>query len=295
MKNNKHRAFLKWAGGKYSLVDDIKQQLPAGRKLVEPFVGAGSVFLNTDYDRYLLCDINQDLINLYQLVKKKPQAFLAEAETLFSPKYNQESEYYALRNEFNLSSDPFRRSVLFLYLNRHGYNGLCRYNRSGGFNVPFGRYKAPYFPAEEILYFSQKAKRATFECIDFRKSFARARKGSVVYCDPPYVPISATANFTGYAALGFSLQQQKQLASLARDAAAKRGVPVLLSNHDTEFTRGIYSEAELTELKVARFISQKGHSRKKVSELLALYQVPLIADNDVNKQHNRSNKSCENA
>ena len=75
MKHYKHRAFLKWAGGKYSLVDDIKQQLPAGRKLIEPFVGAGSVFLNTDYERYLLCDINQDLINLYKLVKKNHMPF----------------------------------------------------------------------------------------------------------------------------------------------------------------------------------------------------------------------------
>ena len=275
MKDTKVRAFLKWAGGKYSLVENIKQQLPEGKKLIEPFVGAGSVFLNTDYDRYLLCDINPDLINLYRLVKRSPDKFLVESESLFNSQNNQESRYYQLRNEFNECSDPLRRSALFLYLNRHGYNGLCRYNRSGGFNVPFGRYKAPYFPANEIQYFSQRAKRAKFECIDFKKSFSRARAGNVIYCDPPYAPIEQTSNFTDYAASGFNLERQTELAKLASNASIKRNITVLLSNHDTPFTRKIYHEAVLSELRVPRFISQKGNGRKKVSELLALYTPPV--------------------
>lgn len=295
MELNKSRAFLKWAGGKYSLVDDIRRQLPEGNKLIEPFVGAGSVFLNTDYDKYLLCDINLDLINLYRIVQKSPDYFLMEASRLFTSVTNNAESYYQYRSEFNESTDPFRRSVLFLYMNRHGYNGLCRYNRSGGFNVPFGRYKAPYFPAREIQTFSERSKRAKFHCIDFRKTFARARKGNVIYCDPPYAPISETANFTSYASVGFCLEQQKVLATLSQ-RAAKRGVPVLLSNHDTPFTRKIYTGADLSELQVARFISQKGNSRAKVSELLALYQQPLLTTKHIaDPSDYQPNKTCTNA
>ena len=139
----KNRAFLKWAGGKYPLIDDIKRHLPAGDCLIEPFVGAGSVFLNTEYDAYILADINNDLINLYNIVKTRTDEFVRDARVLFTPEFNESERFYVLRAEFNASSDPYRRSVLFLYLNRHCYNGLCRYNLSGAFNVPFGRYKKP--------------------------------------------------------------------------------------------------------------------------------------------------------
>lgn len=271
MNNKKTRAFLKWAGGKYALIEQIKAHLPEGKKLVEPFVGAGSVFLNTDFDSYLLCDINADLINLYKILKSTPDRYIAEAEKMFSACNNHADKYYDYRQEFNDSTDPFRRSVLFLYLNRYGYNGLCRYNLSGKFNVPFGRYKAPYFPEHELMFFASKAKKARFECLSFSKSFGRARKGSVIYCDPPYAPISSTANFTSYAANGFSLNEQKKLAKKAEIAAFKRGIPVLISNHETEFTNNIYHKANLSRIQVSRFISQNGSRRGKVAELLATY------------------------
>ena len=146
----KYRAFLKWAGGKYPLLDDIKRHLPEGECLIEPFVGAGSVFLNTDYSRYVLSDINSDLISLYTTVKDKTDDYVSEARLLFTAEHNQAEVYYQLREEFNQSRDEFRRALLFLYLNRHGYNGLCRYNLRGEFNVPFGRYKKPYFPETEL-------------------------------------------------------------------------------------------------------------------------------------------------
>lgn len=291
MNINKSRAFLKWAGGKYSLIEEIQRQLPTGNRLIEPFVGAGSVFLNTDYDRYLLCDINSDLIHLYKIVQSDTNAFLSASEPLFTGAYNQSDKYYELRTEFNQTTDSFRRSVLFLYLNRHGYNGLCRYNKSGGFNVPFGRYKAPYFPEKEIEFFAQRAKKATFECIDFQRAFARARKGNVIYCDPPYAPISETANFTHYAKTGFDYSQQASLALLA-ERAGRKGIPTLVSNHDTPTTRQLYHSAQLHELKVSRFISQKGYSRKKVSELMALYcPRQLSVDHDADPQQHNDNKA----
>jgi DNA adenine methylase len=268
----KNRAFLKWAGGKYTLVDEIRQRLPQGECLIEPFVGAGSVFLNTDYDRYVLADINNDLINLYKTVQKKPEKFVSDAGRLFTGEFNNETSFYALRAEFNKSQNAYRRSLLFLYLNRHCYNGLCRYNLSGEFNVPFGRYKRPYFPEQELFFFSEKAQRAKFVCAHYEKVMAKPDKDAVVYCDPPYAPLTATANFTAYHASNFNLSDQQNLARLAEKVAVKRGVPVLISNHSTEQTRLWYKDAELFFINVRRTISSNKAKRLKVNELLALYR-----------------------
>ncbi|MGI2172980.1 Dam family site-specific DNA-(adenine-N6)-methyltransferase [Shewanella ulleungensis] len=267
----KHRAFLKWAGGKYKLVDELAKHLPAGNRLIEPFVGAGSVFLNTDYEHYLLCDINQDLINLYNIVKQQPDAYIQAAKAMFVDDMNNSEAYYRVRTEFNATLDPFIRSVYFLYMNRHGFNGLCRYNRKGGFNVPFGSYKKPYFPEAEIRNFSLKAKKATFKCISYEQAFELAAAGDVIYCDPPYAPLSTTASFTTYAGPGFSLDDQALLARHSRHIAHERNIPVLISNHDIPLTRELYRGAKFSTISVQRNISQKGSSRNKVDEIMALY------------------------
>ena len=268
----KQRAFLKWAGGKYGLVEDIQRYLPEGRKLVEPFVGAGSVFLNTDYEQYLLADINPDLINLYNLLKESPEAYISEAKRWFVPENNRKEAYLSIRAQFNATDDVMYRSLAFLYMNRFGFNGLCRYNKKGGFNVPFGSYKKPYFPEAELEFFAKKAKKATFVCESYTDTFKRARKSSVVYCDPPYAPLSNTANFTSYAGNGFTLDDQAALADVAERAAKERHIPVLISNHDTTLTRRLYHGAELNVVKVKRTISRNGAGRNKVDELLALFK-----------------------
>ena len=271
--NKKHRAFLKWAGGKYSLCDVIAKTLPKAECLIEPFVGAGSVFLNTNYDRYILNDINQDLINLYKIMQTSPDKFIDDAREFFSIANNQAEVYYQLRAEFNASTDSYFRSLVFLYMNRHGYNGLCRYNKSGGYNVPFGKYKRPYFPEIELNYFAEKSQKAQFVCESYRKTFTRAKKGHVIYCDPPYVPLSKTASFTSYAGNGFGLDEQADLANAAEEVSIKGNVSVLISNHDTIWTRKIYQHSrKITKLQVARTISQAANKRKKVAELLALYK-----------------------
>jgi len=270
----KQRAFLKWAGGKYSLSDVINKMLPKGERLIEPFVGAGSIFLNSDYDNYLLNDINQDLINLYQILQQKPDQFIEEARQFFTPENNDAEVYYQFRKEFNESEDKYFRSLMFLYMNRHGYNGLCRYNKSGGFNVPFGKYKKPYFPEQELNFFAEKSQKATFVCESYRQTFTRVKSADVVYCDPPYVPLSKTASFTSYAGNGFGLDEQADLANAAEEVTTDvENTSVLISNHDTIWTRKIYEHAnKIKKIKVARTISQKGSNRKKVGELLALYK-----------------------
>lgn len=272
----KQRAFLKWAGGKYGLVEDIQRYLPEARKLVEPFVGAGSIFLNTDYEHYLLADINPDLINLYNLLKDQPELYINEAKRWFVAENNHKEAYLDVRSQFNQTDDVMYRSLAFLYMNRFGFNGLCRYNKKGGFNVPFGSYKKPYFPEQELEFFAEKAKKATFVCEGYSETFKRARKGSVIYCDPPYAPLSTTANFTSYAGNGFSLDDQAALADVAERSAKERGIPVLISNHDTTLTRRLYHGAELNVVKVKRTISRNGAGRNKVDELLALFNPQTI-------------------
>jgi DNA adenine methylase len=239
------KPFLKWAGGKYKIIDRIRNALPNGRRLIEPFAGSGAVFLNVDFEEYLISDTNRDLINLYQQVQTNGNDFVDYASALFTPENNTEAAFYALRVEFNACTEPARKSALFVYLNRHCFNGLCRYNSKGQFNVPFGRYSKPAFPKVEMLNFHEKSKRAVFEVEDFKAIMEKANTGSVVYCDPPYVPLTTTANFSSHTKDGFTLADQRALADCAKKLIV-RGVPVVISNHDNEFTQAIYSEARIT-------------------------------------------------
>lgn len=264
------RPFLKWAGNKYRVLDHILARLPAGRRLIEPFAGSTAVFLNTEYERYLLADSNADLITLYGTLQREGRAFIDHCRRYFTGEHNTPEQYYRLRTLFNASRDPVEKSALFVYLNRHGYNGLCRYNSKGGFNVPFGRYRRPYFPEREMEQFWRKAARAEFRHSDFAEVLRAPRAGDVIYCDPPYVPLSASANFTAYSAGGFDLDQQERLVDCAQRAAA-RGCPVLISNHNTPFTRRAYAAARLSKFKVQRYISCNGSKREPAGELLALF------------------------
>lgn len=269
------RPFLKWPGGKFRLISLLQTFLPENTTLVEPFVGAGALFLNTANTQTILNDVNKDLINLYQQIQKTGQTFITETKKLFIHKNNQSKRYYSLRTHFNTSQDQWEKATLFLYLNRHGYNGLCRYNLKGYYNVPFGDYQRPYFPEKELEYFYQRAQKAKFHCQDFGKllqSFlARPHlRQMVFYCDPPYAPLSNTANFTGYAAQRFTLADQEKLADLAK-ALNQKGATVIISNHDTPFTRAIYQGAQFHELQVSRTISCKTDNRQPVKEIIAYY------------------------
>lgn len=266
------RPFLKWPGGKYRLLDQIQKALGPGQKLIEPFVGSAAVFLNTEFDRYLLADTNADLIALYDNLRAGGMEFIETAATLFTQQNNAASRYYALRDEFNNGAIGVRRSILFLYLNRHGYNGLCRYNSRGEFNTPFGQMSRPYFPRKEMQSFLERARHARFRHQSFRRTMLSARRGDIVYCDPPYVPLSKTASFTDYHTDGFNWQHQESLAETAARLAA-RGVRVVISNHDTPAIRSLYRRhgARLKRLQVRRSISCNGARRMLVGEVLAVF------------------------
>jgi DNA adenine methylase len=272
------RPFLKWAGAKTKLVAAIRGAAPREpRRLIEPFVGSGAVALNLACAANLLADSNGDLIDVYAELQRDGEQFITDCEKLFTPENNSASGYYALRTEFNATVDRQRKACLFIYLNRHGYNGLCRYNTRGGFNVPFGRYVRPRLPRAAMLAFQAVLRNCTLLCADFREVLAKAGQGDLVYCDPPYVPASATANFTAYAKGGFSAQDQVELASDCR-AAAERGAHVLISNHDTPETRALYANAdECHELLVPRRISCHAATRTRARELLVVYRPVTIA------------------
>jgi len=265
------KPFLKWAGGKYSCVHHVLHALPEAQRLVEPFTGSGAVFLNAPYADYLLGEVNADLVALYQHVKQHGQAFIDDCERLFCEENNHETPYYQFRNQFNqMPLGSSERAALFLYLNRHGYNGLCRYNLSGGYNVPFGCYQKPYFPKKELLFFHQKSQNTDFLQADFRQTFLHTRPGDIVYCDPPYVPLSKTSRFTAYTRQKFGDAEQIALADLAIKTA-KNGTPVIISNHDTPLTRELYHAAKNTSLSIRRNISCNGQGRIAVRELIAVF------------------------
>jgi DNA adenine methylase len=264
------KPFLKWAGGKYRIIDRVKTVLPNGRRLVEPFVGSGAVFLNTDYDNYILADLNADLINLYLYLQKHGKDFIDYIESFFTKENNTQEAFTLLRERFNTSQDVAEKSALFIYLNRHCFNGLCRYNKKGIFNVPFGRYTSPSCPRDEMQFFYEKSQQATFCLASFEETMSQSQLGDVVYCDPPYVPASITSNFSSYTKDGFSQIEQESLGLIAQ-RLAERGIPVVISNHDTTFTRHIYGKAKIESFNVQRFISSKASDRKVAAELIALF------------------------
>lgn len=265
------RPFLKWAGGKYRVLGEIVPRLPAGRRLIEPFAGSAAVSLNAPFRAALVADSNADLINLYCSIQADARRFISEAGALFGGAHNNREAFDALRAEFNESEDPFRRSVIFVYLNRHGFNGLCRYNGKARFNVPFGKYDNPGFPQTEINAFSEATAHIKFVHQDFVTTMSQAETGDVIYCDPPYVALSVTSNFTSYSAGAFGFAEQKALAEKARECAA-RGIPVVISNHDTAESRALYHGAEIHSFTVQRFISSKASTRGNAPELLAIFR-----------------------
>jgi DNA adenine methylase len=266
------KPFLKWAGGKYRILDKILRELPAGARLVEPFAGSCAVYLNADFPRALVCDRNNDLISLYRHLQQDGEDFIEYCRSFFTPENNTRSGYAALRDRLNASANAGERAALLLYVNRHAFNGLIRYNAKGGFNVPFGRYAKPYFPLDELRNFCQKTRSTAteFAVADFRSVFARLEPGDVAYCDPPYVPLSPTASFTAYAGRVFQARDQADLADLAKQAW-RQGIPVVVSNHDTAITRELYAQARIIRFAVQRVISRDGGKREKAPELLAVY------------------------
>lgn len=259
---------LKWAGNKTDVMSELSKHLPTGPRLVEPFAGSCAVMMATDYPHYLVADVNADLINMYQVIAENSEYFIEEAKFFFNKKNDAES-YYIERQRFNMRiGGQIERAMTFLYLNRHSYRGLCRYNQSGGFNVPFGNYKKPYFPEAEIRAFAEKAKRATFICASFDETLNMLQPGDVIYCDPPYDGV-----FTGYHTNGFNEDDQYRLASIL-ERRSSEGYPVVVSNSDTSLTRSLYRNFVCHRITARRSLGVAAGDGKTAPEVIAVSRYP---------------------
>jgi DNA adenine methylase len=265
--------YLKWAGRKYKLLHQILPLLFTNQTLVEPFVGSGAVFLNSGNKNVIINDINRDIILTYQYLKDD-DSFIEYVLSFFDGNLSKE-RYYNNRELFNKTDDKRLKAALFIWLNRHGFNGLCRYNKSGQFNVPQGSYIQVTCPLDSLNFARTilKEKSITLCNMDFRSfmSFLPRGTGLSVYCDPPYIPVSRTSNFTSYSPNDFGLEEQRQLASYAKRLAS-RGNRVVISNSCTELSKEIFKNCNYsTDIEVTRNISGKSGSRGKVLETIFVY------------------------
>jgi len=287
------KPFLKWAGNKFRIIDKVMGEIVANqgdrKHYVEPFAGSGAILINLG-DRFstrVYSDYNEDLVHLFRHIQGSSKELSKEVNDLFDQSNNVEGQFYILRRQFNdlrkeaKSETSIRKSALFIYLNRHCFNGLCRYGPNG-FNVPFGRYKTTNPPVEEILAVYGKIKSSvTIKSGDFEAIIDECGDETLVYCDPPYFPLSATSSFTQYSSGDdFGKESQERLAYAARKAAS-RGAVVLISNHNVEACRDLYKRMANEDVSVNidnqfdvnRFISAKGTGRGKPSpELIAVFK-----------------------
>ncbi len=266
------KPFLKWAGGKTQLLGEILARVPKrfGR-YYEPFLGGGAVFFALKPERATLSDINGDLIATYMAVRDHVEDVVI---ALRDYRCNKE-DYYRVRGQCIEGMTEAERAARLIYLNRTCFNGLYRVNRSGQFNVPFGQYRNPTIcHAENLRQVSLAMRSMRLRCQPVTDLARQARRGDFVYFDPPYAPVSATAQFVQYARGGYGVQDQKALARLFR-ALSRRGVHVLLSNSDTPLVRHLYRDFRIERVMARRSINRSADGRGVVPEVLV--SAPFVA------------------
>jgi len=265
------RPFLKWAGGKRQLAEAILQRMPTSFDTYhEPFVGSGAIFFylyrQGKIRRAVLSDLNRELIDTYLAVRDEVETIIQ-----FLSAYPHSLDfYYEIRARDPWQLSQAERAARLIYLNKTGYNGLYRVNRQGKFNVPFGRYKSPrYLDRENLLAVSQALQGVEILCASFETVLQRAQAGDWVYFDPPYAPLSPTANFTSYHANGFGLKEQEQLRDVCL-ALIEKEVHFTLSNSDTGAVRSLYASPHfrIEEVMAQRAINSNAARRGKISELV---------------------------
>jgi len=267
------KPILKWAGGKRQLLPQILAHLPARiGTYFEPFVGGGAVFFalaaEKRFERAVLSDQNPDLIEVYRAVQTDVDSVI---ERLKQHQANHsEEEYYRVREA--RPRGRAARAARILYLNRTGFNGLYRVNRSGEFNVPFGRYKNPKIVDEARLRAASRAlAEVELSVADFESACVAASARDAVYLDPPYLPVSASANFAHYHSAPFGIAEHSRLARTFA-ALAKRGVAVVLSNSDTADTRRLFDAHKIETVLARRAINSNSALRGSVPEILVVPQ-----------------------
>lgn len=274
MKKNKLVSpFLKWAGGKRQLIDILAELMPSEKikSYCEPFIGGGALLFHLQPDTAYVNDINAELINVYSVIKTSVDELIFE----LSKFENTPEMFYEVRSwdrdhiRYSMLSD-MQKAARIIYLNKTCFNGLYRVNNAGEFNSPFGYYRNPNIINEPVLravsHYLNYAD-IHLSSTDYAEVLTALKKGVFVYLDPPYDPVSDTANFTGYSRGGFSRSEQIRLRECC-DELSRRGIRFMLSNSATGFIREQYSEYNITVVKARRAVNSIGYKRGDVDEVI---------------------------
>jgi DNA adenine methylase len=273
LKKNKLVApVLKWVGGKRQLLDSLIPLLP--KKIVtycEPFVGGGALLFQLQPTIAFINDINAELIGVYEVIRSDVEALIVALQNFT----NEINAFYAVRDwdrdkEKYAALSNIEKAARILYLNKTCYNGLFRVNNAGEFNSPFGNYRNPNIVnAPTLRAVSKYLNTATVRLtsLDYAKALATLPKGTFVYLDPPYDPVSDTSSFTGYSKDGFSRDDQIRLRECC-DALNARGLNFMLSNSATDFIREQYAAYHITVVQAKRAINSDSTKRGEVDEVV---------------------------
>lgn len=273
MKKNKLVApVLKWVGGKRQLIDTFSPLLPKNiTSYCEPFVGGGALLFHLQPNNATVNDINEELIGVYIVIKDHIDELIEELK-----KYKNEADFFYSVREWDRDIEKYKslsdieKAARILYLNKTCYNGLYRVNNAGEFNSPFGHYRNPNIVNEPVLravsaYFN--GVKVSFSALDYSKILEKVKKGTFVYLDPPYDPVSDTSNFTGYVKGGFSKEEQIRLRQCC-DELDNRGIKFMLSNSATQFIMEQYGDYNITVVKAKRAVNSNGNKRGDVDEVV---------------------------
>ena len=271
-KNRSLRPILKWVGGKRQLLSSIRPLVPQEYDTYyEPFIGGGAVLFDLQPEKAVINDSNTELINVYECIRDHPADLV---KLLKEHAVNNSSEYfYEIRSqdrERGYAQRPAQeRAARIIYLNKTCYNGLYRVNSAGQFNTPYGRYAHPNIVNKELIEAMSTYLQGQITILneDYQTALAAADEHSFVYLDPPYMPISSSAYFTGYTEGGFGYEEQKRLKETCDDLR-KRKVHFLESNSDCDDIRKLYSEYDITTVKAKRSVNSKANKRGAIKEVL---------------------------
>lgn len=297
------KPFMKWAGGKGQLIEQMQAFFPPEmltgeiHRYAEPFVGSGALFFHVvqryRVKEYFLSDVNDELILAYKTIQRDVEGVIRKLEHMQEEYYrmsppSREEKFYSVRHEFNqkrakthfesFSPAWVKRTAEIIFLNRTCFNGLFRVNAKSEFNVPFGRYKKPIICSPENLRAVSRALQETeIICGDFAKCEAFVDDSTFVYFDPPYRPISKTASFTSYSNHDFGEGEQRRLAEFYKHLDRDKHAKLMLSNSDPknenpqdDFFDDIYRDYRIVRVKANRMINCDATKRGKINELLVM-------------------------
>ncbi len=267
MLNSNITPFVKWAGGKRQLLSQIKERMPKSyNKYYEPFVGGGAVLFELLPENAVINDINKSLINAYRQICNAPKDFIKFINILDNEMWEDGKEYYySLRENYNdkLMKEEYdiELAALFIFINKHCFNGLYRVNGKGLFNVPYNNSRRKSIEDNSIISISNYLKKVIILDGDFQVACENAKSGDFVFLDSPYAPLNPTS-FESYTKEGFDIESHKRLASLYDDLT-KRGCYCMLTNHNTELIHELYSGKgyKIDVVNVKRMINSDASNR----------------------------------